>query len=293
MAGMETVIAAVVPVMLMALLGYVLARMGRPVEGESLRFVIVHIGTPALIFTALLKNDLTGAALAGYTAAAVAALALFALVGWCLLRLNGLSIRAFLPSMIFANTGNLGLPIALYACGPAGLGYAAVLHSISTVGNVTLGQSMAIGSADWKSALKSPALLAALLGLAVSQFHVTLPLWLRNTLELPGGFTIPLMLMMLGSSLATIEVHSIRRTVALSALRIGMGIAVGYALAWAFGLTGVPRAVFVLQAAMPVAVYNYLFALVGKTDPQGVASIVVVSTLIAAITIPVLLIVLL
>jgi predicted permease len=72
-------------------------------------------------------------------------------------------------------------------------------------------------------------------------------------------------------------------------LRIGMGTGVGLGLAWAFGMTGVPRAIFVLQASMPAAVYNYLFALASRTDPEGVASIVVVSTLISALTIPVLL----
>jgi predicted permease len=43
---------------------------------------------------------------------------------------------------------------------------------------------------------------------------------------------------------------------------------------------------------MPAAVYNYLFALAGKTDAEGVASVVVASTLLAALSIPVLLAVL-
>lgn len=290
---MDVILAAVLPVMLITLLGFVLARCGHAVRGESLHFLIVNIGSPALIFTALQKNDLAGTALAGYAGAAVIAALSFGVIGWCVLRLCGLSVRAFLPSLAFANTGNLGLPLALYACGPAGLGYAAVVHTVSMVGNLTLGQSLAVGVTDWKSVLRSPALAAALVGLAMAQFRVVLPAWLRNTLELAGGFTIPLMLLMLGTSLATIAVHSLWRTVALSALRVGMGTAVGFALAWAFDMSGVARAVFVLQASMPAAVYNYLFALVGNTDPEGVASVVVVSTLMAAVTIPVLLAVLL
>jgi predicted permease len=290
---MEVVLAAVVPVLLMTLLGFVLARLGRPVQGDMLHFLVVHIGSPALIFTALLKNDLSGTALLGYAVAATAAMALFGLLGWCLLRLNALSTHAFLPSLMFGNTGNLGLPLALYAAGPAGLGYAAVVHTISAVGNFTLGQAIASGRTDWKAVVSSPALLAALLGLGVGQFHVSLPLWLTNTLELPASITIPLMLLMLGTSLATIEVKSVGRTVALSALRIGMGTAVGFAMAWAFGMSGVPRAMFILQLSMPVAVYNYLFALVGRTDPEGVASIVMVSTLMSVLTIPVLLAILL
>lgn len=290
---MEAVLAAVVPVMLMSLLGFVLARLGRPVQSDILHFLVVQIGSPALIFTALQKNDLTGVQLLDYTAASVTAVAACGLVGWGLLRLGAHSVHAFLPSLMFGNTGNLGLPLALYACGPAGLGYAAVVHTVSAVGNFTVGQSIASGRTDWKAVASSPALIAALLGLAVGQFHVTLPQWLTNTLELPASITIPLMLLMLGTSLATIEVKSLARTFALSALRIGMGVAVGYAVAWAFGMSGVPRAMFILQLSMPVAVYNYLFALVSRTDPEGVASIVVVSTLMSVLTIPALLAVLL
>ena len=290
---MEPILAAVVPVMLMSLLGFVLARLGRPVQSDILHFLVVHIGSPALIFTALQKNDLTGTVLLDYVAASIAALALCGLLGWGLLRLNALSVRAFLPSLMFGNTGNLGLPLALYACGPVGLGYAAVVHTVSAVGNFTLGQSIAAGRTDWKAVVSSPALLAAVLGLAVGQLHVKLPLWLTNTLELPASITIPLMLLMLGTSLATIEVRSLGRTLALSALRIGLGVGVAYVVALAFGMTGVLRAMFILQFSMPVAVYNYLFALVSRTDPEGVASVVVVSTLLSVLTIPLLLAILL
>lgn len=289
---MQVVLAAVLPVLLMALLGYVLARMGRPVQGEMLRFLVSQVGSPALIFTAMLKNDLHGSELIGYAGAAVLALTVTGLVAWAVLRLNALSIRAFLPAMMFGNTGNLGLPLALYACGPQGLGYAAVLHTIIAVTNFTLGQSIAIGRTDWRAVATNPALIAAILGTTVSALHVTLPLWLRNTLELPSSFTIPLMLLMLGTSLATIHVGSMTRTLGLSALRIALGLGAGFGVAALFGMTGVPRAIFVLQFATPVAVYNYLFALVARTDPEGVASVVVVSTLMSVVTIPVLLLLL-
>lgn len=292
MHAMQVVLAAVLPVLLIALLGYVLARMGRPVQGEMLRFLVSQVGSPALIFTALLKNDLSGQVLLGYVGAAMTALAVTGLVAWAVLRLYSQSVRAFLPSMMFGNTGNLGLPLALYACGPKGLGYAAVLHTVIAVTNFTLGQSIAIGHTRWRAVVTNPALIAAVLGVTVSALHVTLPLWLRNTLDLPSSFTIPLMLMMLGTSLATIQVGSMTRPVALAALRIGLGIAVGFGVSALFGMSGMPRAVFILQFATPVAVYNYLFALVARTDPEGVASVVVVSTLMSVVTVPVLLLLL-
>lgn len=289
---MQVVMAAVLPVLLMVLLGFLLARFGQPVQGDTLRFLVAHVGSPALIFTAMLKNDLAGTALLGYAGAAVAALAVTGVVAWAILRLRSYSVRAFLPAMMFGNTGNLGLPLALYACGPPGLGYAAILHTVVAVTNFTLGQSIAIGRTDWRGFVSSPTLVAAILGTLVSTLHIALPTWLRNTLELPSSFTIPLMLLMLGTSLATIQVTSLGRTVGLSALRLALGMAVGFGVSALLGMSGVPRTVFVLQFATPVAVYNYLFALVARTDPEGVASVVVVSTLMSIVTIPVLLLLL-
>ena len=114
-------------------------------------------------------------------------------------------------------------------------------------------------------------------------------MWLLNTLSLLSGLTIPLMLLMLGTSLATLRVTHVSRTAALSALRIGMGMAAGFVLSGAFGFRGPERIAFMLQCAMPVAVYNYLFAEIYKNEPNDVASLVIVSTLMSVVTTPILL----
>jgi predicted permease len=64
---------------------------------------------------------------------------------------------------------------------------------------------------------------------------------------------------------------------------------VGLILAAVLQLDGVARGVLVLQCAMPAAVFNYLFAQRYARAPEEVASIVVVSTLLAFAGLPVLL----
>jgi hypothetical protein len=54
-------------------------------------------------------------------------------------------------------------------------------------------------------------------------------------------------------------------------------------------MEGIARAVFLLQCAMPVAVYNYLFAQRWNNQPHEVAAVVLVSTLASLITVPALL----
>jgi predicted permease len=91
---------------------------------------------------------------------------------------------------------------------------------VAAVGNVTLGQAIASGSTRWQSVVASPMLIAAILGLVAAVLHIALPLWLNNTLELISSLAIPLMLLMLGTSLATIQVAAMRRAVGLSVLRV-------------------------------------------------------------------------
>jgi predicted permease len=140
--------------------------------------------------------------------------------------------------------------------------------------------------------LRSPIIPAVALGVICAYFGVTLPLWLTNTLSLLSGLTIPLMLLMLGTSLAKIQVTGFPRAAALSVLRISMGTVAGFVLAGAFGFVGAERVAFVVQCAMPVAVYNYLFAQMYDNDPEDVASLVIVSTVLSVVTTPILLAVL-
>jgi predicted permease len=84
-------------------------------------------------------------------------------------------------------------------------------------------------------------------------------------------------------------VARIGRSVALSSCRLGIGFVVGVALAALLELEGVARGVLILQCAMPAAVFNYLFAQRYGRAPEEVASIVVISTLLAFAGLPFLL----
>ena len=68
-----------------------------------------------------------------------------------------------------------------------------------------------------------------------------------------------------------------------------MGVAVGFALSAVLGLEGVARGVVVIQCSMPVAVFNYLFAERYDRSPEAVASLVVLSTMLAFAMLPFLL----
>jgi malate permease and related proteins len=251
--------------------------------------LVVDIGTPCLIFATFAKISIAPISFAAIAIASTASLICFALVAATFLPLAGLRVRTFLPSLTFPNNGNLGLPLAAYAFGEQGLGYAIVFYAICMIGQFTVGQAIAAGTASWRGMLRLPLIYAVLLGVAVSVWHVPLPLWILNTISLIGGMTIPLMLLMLGASLARPQVVTLSRAIVLSLLRIGLGACIGVGIAFLFQLGPVARSVLIMQCAMPVAVYNYLFAQKWNNQPEEVAGLVVVSTVASILSVPALL----
>ena len=289
---MHVILAAVLPVLLVTLIGYGIAKANQPFDSKTITFLVGTIGTPALAFTSLAHTSVAPETLAVMAGAGVAAIGCYLVIGALVLKASGLSLRTFLPSMSFPNSGNLGLPLALYAFGQEGLDYAVVIFALVSIGNHTIGRTIIAGRGNWRAAMTSPILFAVALGVTCATAGVVLPIWLDNTLALFAGLTIPLMLLMLGTSLATIPVTAFPRAVALSFLRIGLGVAVGFTLAGLFGFAGAARGAFVLQCAMPVAVYNYVYAKMYDHEADQVASLVVVSTVLSVITTPFLLAVL-
>ena len=283
------VLPIVLPICIIVAIGWGWSRRGGLQNSRDLAAIVSDLATPCLIVWTFQSSKLTFEAFTAMLGATAAAIALFAVIGSATLKLAGLSLRTFLPSIAFPNTGNLGLPIALYGFGQEGLGYAIAYFSISSAANYTLGQAIAAGKAALRGLARLPILYAVAIGIGLSYLRIDLPGWTVNTLQLLGNITVPAMLLLLGASLGQLTVTSFKRAFFVSLVRLGLGAAVGFGVAWAFGLSGTLRAILILQCSNPVAVYNYLFAKRWENEPEAVASVVVISTLLSLLTIPLLL----
>src|SRR5690606_41017419 len=113
--------------------------------------------------------------------------------------------------------------------------------------------------------------------------------WVDNTVRMLGGMSLPMMLLTLGVSLASIRLKQVGKGMGLGGLRMLCGAAIGWAIALALDLPPLAQGVLVIQSAMPVAVFNYLFAVKANRSPETVASLVICSTLLSFLLIPVLL----
>ncbi len=276
----------IAPVLLCIAAGWLWARQRRPFDTRGMADLITLVGTPCLIFSTLTGVALAAEQLWQMALATLLSIAAFGIIGLAFLLPLKLPYRTYLPPLMFANIGNMGLPLCLFAFGDEGLALAIVVLAVFSVVNFTLGIWLYAGAGSAGHLLRSPMIYATALAVLFLLADAQPPVWLDSTTSLLGAFTIPLMLLMLGVSLAQLQVTRLPRAVWLSALRIGGGVLVGWLIAEAFQMEGVARGVLILQSAMPVAVFNYLFAVRYNRDPETTAGLVVVSTVMSVITLP-------
>lgn len=279
----------IAPVFLCSVVGFVWAKRGERFEVVFVTRLVTFVGFPCLVFTTLVKVEITAQAMGVMGFASLATLVVFAAVAVPALKLANLDRRTFLPAMIFANTGNMGLPLCLLAFGDEGLALGISYFTVNAVILFVLGPAIAAGNANPTQALREPLVWSVVLALIVKFADIPVPEWLFRSLDLMGGFAIPLMLIALGVSLAGLRIASMGRSVALSLFRLAMGFLVGWGAAALLGYEGAARGVLIIECAMPAAVFNYVYAQLHDNRPQEIAGVVLISTLLSFATLPALL----
>lgn len=277
------------PVVACVTIGYVLERRGVSLQRREVGMLVADIGAPCLIFQSLVTAKLEPSLLARMAGATSVAIACFTLVGFALVKLLHWPSHTFVPPVIFSNSGNMGLPLCLFAFGESAMGLAVACFAMFTIWQFSLGLWIWSGKHGLAEMLRSPIAWGTVAGFAFAAAGVDPPELVTNTTGLLGGLTIPLMLITLGISLASMRATNLTRALIISAARLLIGPVVGFAVAELFGFEGHARGVLVLECSMPVAVFNYLLAIRYGREAEEVAGLIMVSTLLSLLTLPVLL----
>lgn len=291
---METLIIhvfnVVLPVLLCAAVGYVLAVRKATFDHKVIGSLVKNVGYPTLIISHLSTAKIELDSFLSMLAASATAIALFGLLGALALTVLRWPIRAYLTPLMHGNVGNIGLPITLLALGGAGMAYTMGFVVAVLVSTFTIGMWIPAGKFSLRSLATSPIIYAVALALGLMATGTALPGPIATAFDILGGMSIPLMLLTLGHTLATLKLGSIWRALLLTALHLAMASLVATNVAWLFGLTGVERNAFILCCFMPVSVATYLFIEQNFPDyASDVAGFILVSTLSTILVAPILL----
>lgn len=277
------------PVFFLAAIGFIWVKKGYEYPLQFVTRLAMTISVPCLIFVTLMQADIDLAALGSLTLASLLSYGLVALVFFVVVRVKGLSQRTYLAPLIFGNTGNLGLPLAFFAFGDMGLSIAVVIFAVMAFLSFTVGIWMVSGSSNPMKVLKEPSVAGSFFGAIFLWQGWETPVVVTNTLSLLGQLAIPLMLVTLGVALARLKPSDFGSALWLSLLKAAVCVALALGVGLWFELEPMTLGLLIMQVATPVAVTSYLIAEKYGAESTPVAGLVVVSTVLSVITLPLIL----
>ena len=248
------------------------------------------IGVPALLFYSLAASTTldfnTFIKFGSFTFLFVGS---FAVVGIIILKILKRNIITELSPLILPNTGNLGLPICLFAYGDQGFSIASSIAAVIMLLHFTVGIFIASNKLSLKPLLTSIPMYIILLSGVMLYFEIKAPKFLVNTTMLLGYSTIFLILTSLGIALSTLKTKNVKSNIFIAASRLVTGPMIAFLIIKYFGLKGYQAGVLLIQASMPSAVLNFLLAKMysKKIHANNIASVIVISTTLSFITIPI------
>ena len=280
----------VFPVFFVIGIGYYLGKKNPKIDTKFITNFAANIGTPAMVIYAVTSTGITFNIFRDYFWYYLLAIICFSIVGIInLYFVKTKDIIRELPPLIFPNTGNMGLPICMFAYGSQGLGVSASITSLIILMHFTVGVFLADRRFNLEVIIKNPPFYAIVFSAIFLFYDIKMPVFVINTTEWLMYTTIFLILMSLGIALTRLKVFSLNRALISSFTRMFLGPLIGIVLIWFFDLKGFAAGVLLIQCSMPSAVLNYLVGSIysPKKVVDSVASTIVVSTIMSFITIPI------
>ena len=291
------------PLFLLVALGYGLSRFGWPrTASDALtRFVFV-VAVPTLLFR--LMSDFSrlprvdARLLIAFFGGCLLVYAIGRIAGALLFRMDGVSQSVFAMGGIFSNNVLLGIPLARATLGDASL----PAVTLVLVFNSLILWTLVSVSVEWarhrdlspvglartaKGVIRNPVVASIIAGTAFGFIDVRLPAFVDHTLAMISDAAVPLSLIALGMGLAEFGIRAgWRESFAIAVLKLVMQPVAVYALARLLTLPPLETAAVVVLAALPVGANVYLMARQFGVLSGAVASSIVLTTALAALTTP-------
>ncbi len=274
------------PVVAIVLVGYFYATKFQP-NMETANTINMNIFLPALMFSVLSKESFQ---IQNYQLLAISGVIVIlgsGILAWVVAKALNINIKTFVPPMMFNNTGNIGLPLAVLAFGEIALGAAVVLFAIEMLLHFTFGAYILSKNANFMSIFRSPILIATLAGLSINILDFELWLPFTQMIDLLGQAAIPLLLFTLGTRLIGINFGDWKLGVLGSFLCPLSGLAIALMVVQFFDFETLHYQQLILFSVLPPAVLNHMMAEKYQQQPETVASIVMIGNIGSLIVLPI------
>ncbi|MEC7814643.1 MAG: AEC family transporter [Pseudomonadota bacterium] len=282
------ILSTLLPVFLIAGCGALYGRYRTP-DIQGLNVLNMELFVPMLVFAVLADQQAPLQDYAGLALGATVIVLGSGILLYPVAKILKLNLKTFLPPMMFNNSGNMGIPLLVFAFGEAALPAAIVLFIVEMLLHFSVGLYMLDPHTSILQRLRLPIVFASIAGLAVNFSGVALPGWLLETLNMLGGVCIPLMLFALGVRMLDINFRDWKMGM-IGAIACPLS---GLLLAWPMiallDLPALQVACLWVFAALPPAVLNYMVAEQYQQEPQTVASLVLLSNLGSLVVMPIVL----
>jgi len=274
------------PVFVTIGIGYWYGKKDPKFDTKFITSFVGNLGLPCIIFYSFTTTNISFDLFIRFSYYIILYVAIFSLIGLLILKILKKDIYRLLPPLILPNTGNMGMPLCLFAYGNVGLAIASAATAMILVFHFSIGILLASRKFSILPLIKCVPIYALIVSLFFVYYNIPAPKFLENATFLIGYSSIFLVLMSLGVALSQLKVFSFKETLIYSLTRILIGPIVGIGFVKFFNLTGVEAGVMFIQASMPSAVLTFLIAKIysPKKITDSIASTVALSTFLSFFT---------
>lgn len=288
---LEILIKDIIPIFLVASIGYLLARVYR-VDVRIFSQIGVNALLPSLAFQTFSKsqvNLLESGKIALFCLLIVAASGVLSRLAAAWLHLSGKAVIGLMLVVMFTNVGNFGLPVVTFAFGEQALAQATIYFVVMNVLLYTWGVAMLAGrNMEWKKSLvsliKEPIIISILLTFLVTLLRIQIPSPVTRAIDILAQGAIPVMLLVLGMRFFQSKVEWKPALWLAVALRLVIVPLAAFPLGRVLQLSEPAMQAGMLQAGTPAGVSTTLLATQYDVEPDFVNSVVFLSTLLSALT---------
>ncbi len=275
----------VAPLFLIIAVGYFYGARVRP-EMRITNQLVMDVFVPALIFHVMVQESFAPTQYFWLVIGGVALMVGSGLFAFVYASFSRSNVRAIVPPMMFSNWANLGLPLYILALGDVALDGGVMLVVAGNILCFTVGVYIYSGRVSLLAVLKTPIIIAVILGAALNGANVVLPTFLDTPIKMMGQVAIPLMLFSLGVRLTRVNFKDARTGLAIAALCPLVGVGLAQTLVQFLPLSTLHQSILILFGALPPAVVNYMLSEQYDCAPDQVASIVVIGNLSSVVSLP-------